>query len=532
MKKILFISLLVASSVFVYSQDDKTKVPGVELPDFVITGKDVIAVKKTDKIKPEFVTTISENFLKPSYSPEELEISEFSLPIQKDLSFLDSTYFYNGYIAAGLGRYSFPYVDALYGKPIDNGILRLKFSGFNNREYVDNSDRYGLKAGADLLYWTNIDSRFLPGTQFHLSGEYGTDGYKFFMSDNPTEKRSLNSGRLNLNIKNEFNPNFLFDINIDDQITSIQQEPFNENNLNLKAQTLFRISFLNIGAVADYRNHSIKNYPDVKTGNDIFIFRPTAGFQFTQVAKGSFGVTISNSGGDKFFNPYASVAVKLSDALTLFGEYNSMPEFYGTSYYLKQNLYLDVDSLSSIYFEKGLQYSVSVKYEFSRYYQIDGGLKFFSAKDYPYFVNSYQKGKFALAKTDVTSIAPYVNFLFYLGPYGEFYSSAELNMLQNDNEDFIPYSPKLKLNAVYSYRFNENFIGSIRADYLSGRYADIENKIKLDDYLNFGVDLNYTFNEQFDFFASFRNLFNQKNYLWYNYQEVPLNFLFGVKYKL
>lgn len=531
MKNFLTI-LLIVSSVFVYSQDDKSKVPGVELPDFVITGKDVIAVKKTDKIKPEFVTTISENFLKPSYSPEELEISEFSLPIQKDLSFLDSTYFYNGYIAAGLGRYSFPYVDALYGKPIENGIVRLKFSGFNNREYVDNSDRYGLKAGADLLYWTNIDSRFLPGTQFHLSGEYGTDGYKFFMSDNPTEKRSLNSGRINLNIKNDFNSSFLFDINLDDQITSIQQEPFNENNLNLKAQALFRVSFLNIGVVTDYRNHSIKNYPDVKTGKDIFIFRPTAGFQFTEIAKGSFGATISNSGGDKFFNPYASVAVKLSDALTLFGEYNSIPEFFGPSYYLKQNRYLDVDSLSSIYFEKGLQYSVSVKYEFSKYYQIDGGLKFFSAKDYPYFVNSYQKGKFALAKTDVTNISPYVNFLFYLGPYGQFYGSAEVNMLQNDNEDFIPYSPKLKLNAIYSYNFTSNFIVSFRADYLSGRYADIENKIKLDDYLDFGIDLNYTFSEQFDFFAQFRNLFNQKNYLWYNYQEVPLNFLFGVKYKL
>ncbi|MBI5660878.1 MAG: TonB-dependent receptor [Ignavibacterium album] len=533
MRKFCLINFIfVISLITVFAQEDKPKVPGIELPDFVITGKDVIAVKKSDKIKPEFVTTISENFIKPSYSPEELEISEFSLPIKKDLSFLDSTFFHNGYISAGLGRYSFPFVDALYGRPIENGILRLKFTGFNNKEYVDNSDRYGLKFGADLLYWTNIDSRFLPGTQIHASGEYGTDGYKFFASDNPTEKRSLNAGRINLNIKNEFNPNFLFDFMLDDQITSIQQEPFNENNLNLKAQSLFKVSFFNIGIAADYRNHAIKNYPDVKTGKDIVIFRPTAGFQFTKVAKGSFGVTISNSGGDKFFNPYASVALKLSDALTLFGEYNASPEFFGPAHYLKQNIYLDVDSLSSIYFEKGIQYSVSVKYEFSRYYQIDGGLKFYSAKDYPYFADSYQKGKFVLAKTDVTSLSPFINFLFYIGPYGEFYSSAEVNMLQNDSDNFIPYSPKLKLNAIYSYKFSESFIGSLRADYLSGRYADIQNKIKLDDYFDLGVDLNYIFNKQFDFFASFRNIFNTKNYLWYNYQEVPLNFLFGVKYKL
>ncbi len=533
MRKLIFIiSVFAISLSTVFAQEDKPKVPGVELPDFVITGKDVIAVKKSDKIKPEFITTISENFIKPSYSPEELEISEFSLPIKKDLSFLDSTFFYNGYIAAGLGRYSFPLIDALYGKPIDNGILRFKFTGINNREYIDNSDRYGLLFGADLLYWTNTDSRFLPGTQIHASGEYGTDGYKFFASDNPTDKRSLNAGRINLNIKNEFNPNFLFDFALDDQITSIQQEPFSENNLNMKAQSLIKFSFLNIGVAADFRNHSIKNYPDVKTGKDIFIFRPTAGFQFTKIAKGSFGVTLSNSGGDKFFNPYASVAVRLSDALTLFGEYNPTPEFLGPSYYLKQNFYLDVDSLSSIYFEKSVQYSVSLKYEFNRYYQIDGGIKFLSAKDYPYFSDSYQKGKFVLSKTDVTNLSPYVNFLFYLGPYGEFYSSAEVNMLQNDSDEFIPYSPKLKLNAIYSYQFSESFIASLRADYLSGRHADIQNKSKLDDYFNLGVDLNYIFDKQFDFFASLRNLLNTKNYFWYNYQEMPLNFLFGVKYKL
>lgn len=533
MRKFFLLNLVFFFALIsVLAQDDKSKVPGVELPDFIITGKDVIAVKKSDKIKPEFVTSISENFIKPSYSPEELEIREFSLPIKKDLNFLDSTFFYNGYIAAGLGRYSFPTLDALYGKPVDSGILRLKFSGYNNREYVDNSDRYALNAGADLLYWTNIDSRFLPGTQIHASGEYGTEGFKFFASDNPTEKRSLNSGRINFNIKNHFNPNFLFNLNLNDQITSIQQEPFNENNLTLKAQALFKVSFLNVGIAAEYNNHSIKNYPDVKTGKDIFIFRPTAGFQFTKIAKGSFGLTMSNSGGDKFFNPYASVAVRLSDELTLFGEYNAMPEFYGPSYFLRQNNFLDVDSLSSIYFEKGVQYSVFVKYEFGRYYQIDGGMKFFSAKDYPFFKDSYLKGKFALSKSDVTNISPYLNLLFYLGPYGEFYSSIEVNMLQDDSDNFIPNTPKLKLNAVYSYKFSDSFLGSLRADYFSGRYADIQNNIKLDDYFNLGFDLNYIFSEQFDFFASFRNIFNQKNYLWYNYQELPLNFLFGVKYKL
>lgn len=531
MRKILTLIILIIAVTTLYSQDDK-KILGIELPDFVITGKDVIAIKKAEKIKPDYITSISENFLKPDYSPEDLEIGNFSLPIKRDLNLLDSTYFHNGYIATGIGRYSLPFVDALYAKPIQNGILRFKLSGVNNRKYVENSDRYFLKGGADFLYWTDIDSRFFPGTQFHLSGEYGTAGYKFFASDNPTEKRSVNSGQISLNIKNDFNKHFLFNLNFVDNITSIQQEPFKENELKLNAQTLIRLSFFNLGVTADYRNHLIKNYPDVSTGDDIFIIRPTAGFQFTKVLKSSFGVIISNSGGNKFFNPYAAIAMRLSGALTLFGEYNATPEFYGPSYYLKQNPYLDVDSLSSVYFEKDIQYSVWVKYEFSRYYQFDGGLKFFSAKDYPFFADSYESGKFILSKTDVTYLSPFANFLFYLGPYGEFYGSAAFNILQNNDDKFIPYFPKLKLNGIYSYNFTDSFRGSLRADYFAGRYADIENKIKLNDYFNLGIDLNYIFSENFDLFASFRNLLNRKYSLWYNYQEMPLDFLFGIKFKL
>ena len=52
--------------VFTFSalgQDDKN--PNVELPDFVITGKDVIVVRRVDKIPADVISTVSEEFLKP-----------------------------------------------------------------------------------------------------------------------------------------------------------------------------------------------------------------------------------------------------------------------------------------------------------------------------------------------------------------------------------------------------------------------------------------------------------------------------------
>ena len=59
--KILLI--LSFSILVVYAQDDKTKNPNVELPDFVITGKSQLNIKKVDKIKPDFISSVNEDFI-------------------------------------------------------------------------------------------------------------------------------------------------------------------------------------------------------------------------------------------------------------------------------------------------------------------------------------------------------------------------------------------------------------------------------------------------------------------------------------
>ncbi len=99
--KIFLISALLIFSA--QAQDENPKNPNVELPDFVITGHSSLNLKKMDKIKPDFVSSINEDFVKPTYSPEELEIGSFSNPLKSDMSFLNDVRFYKGNIAAGIG---------------------------------------------------------------------------------------------------------------------------------------------------------------------------------------------------------------------------------------------------------------------------------------------------------------------------------------------------------------------------------------------------------------------------------------------
>ena len=193
----LLISLIISFAAIVsFPQDDKTKNPEVELPDFVITGRSQLNIKKIDKIKPDFISSVNEEFIRPSYSPEELEIGSFSNPLKSDMSFLDDVSFYRGNLSAGIGIYTIPTVAGNYAYPFKNGIIEGMFNGNYTRAYEDNTDRYKTRFGFNLTYWSDINGEVFPGTQFSLNGNYGTTSFKFFASDSPEERRSLNYGKL------------------------------------------------------------------------------------------------------------------------------------------------------------------------------------------------------------------------------------------------------------------------------------------------------------------------------------------------
>lgn len=528
--KILLI-LLFSFSVL-NSQDDKTKNPNVELPDFVITGKSQLNIKKVDKIKPDFVSSVNEDFIKPTYSPEELEIGDFSNPLKSDMSFLNDVSFFKGNIAAGIGLYTIPTVSANYAHPFTNGIIEGMASGDFTRAYEDNSDRYNTRFGFNFTYWSDIDGEVLPGTQFNVNGNYGTTSFKFFASDNPEERRSLNYGKFEIDVKNDFGKNFLFGLNLTNNVANISQEEFNENNLRLKGEALYKLSAVNVGATIDYRNHTIKNLLGDNSGKDLFMIRPTAGLFFTKLIKGTLGWTFSRGAGETYNALYASVAIKLDKNITLFGEYAPKAEFNSPGNYVVKNNYFNADSIGSIYWERSSALTASVKYEFDKYFQIDGGLRYYKSEAFPYFAPSSDSGKFDLHYANMKNINPYANFLFYLGPYGEFYGTLDLSDIRDIDGNLIPYLPVFSLNAAYNYKFENGLSSTVRLDYQSKRYADIENEISIGDYFDLGLSFIYSFQPNLDLTLDINNLLNQKNYFWNGYKEIPLNAIVGINYRL
>ena len=527
-KVIIFLLIFVVTA---FSQDDKN--PNVELPDFVITGKDVVSVRRVDKVKPDFVGTVTKEFINPVYAPDELELAVLSNPLEGDLSLLDSSDYYKGKLTLEAGRYTLPAGELNYAYPFTRGMIHGRMKGNNQRAYIDNSGQVYYEGALDIGYSLSTEENGLPGTKFSLNGEHGVTSYKFFGSDDPERERKLNAGNAYFGIKNLYLQEFIFDVNVGGDYTYLGKENFEESILKSNAFGRLQLDNLGLTIRANYQKQFLTTDSLGKTTSDYFFFRPSVSLELFELIMTDLGFTFSGSSGNTLNTLFAAFGLEISDNLVLLAEYSPVAEFVTSGKLLRENNYFNTQNYSSYVVDKSNATEIVLKYEYDKYYQIDIGFKHFSSKEFPYFRKQGGEtffGKFYLDFTDAKSYNWFVNLLFHPGPYGIFYGSLDYHQIKNSNGSFIPYHPKYKAALTYSYDFKNGFKGEATLEYLSGRYTDIANSNSLKSFFNAALKLEYKFKSQIMLWAQVTNLFSTKYYLWEEYQEKPLDLIFGVNF--
>ena len=117
-----------------------------------------------------------------------------------------------------------------------------------------------------------------------------------------------------------------------------------------------------------------------------------------------------------------------------------------------------------------------------------------------------------------SSIEPTPNLWFFINPALTFsevksnidYSGTQYNLKGNE----VAETPKFTLKAGTTYKI-DNHLFSLNGRYIGERYADIENKEKIDDYVTFDLSYGYTykklnFAKKLSLQLSLLNIFNEK----------------------
>ena len=524
MKK-LFFTIFLCSAGVIFSQE---KNPNVELPDFVIFGKDIVSVRKVEKLNPDFISTVSSEFLKPNYKPDQLNVVDISNPVGSDLSLLDTTNYRNGFIELKAGRYELPAGELNYAYPFTRGLLHGSVKGLNQLEYIDNSDRQYLEGSLDFAYTLPTDLTTLPGTKFSLSGDHSNNYFKFFGSTEPGRKRTLKIGNASFGIQNLYMKEFIFDLKAGSNFTYLDNEKFNEALYFGNGFARFNLENFGLGIKASYQNQKLTTDSLSEYSTNYFFIRPTVSLEIFNKIILEAGFTFSRSGDNYLNTLFASVGAELTKNLVLLAEYSPQGENLTAGRFLRDNFYYDQQYLPQIFLKKKNKLRTTLKYEFSTYYQIDGGLEYFSSDNFPYYSNPNRAGFFGISTTDVKSFDFFLNLLYHLGPYGYFYAGFNYINIKNSDSKTIPYNPNFNANLTYGYYFMPEWKGEAKLNYLSDRYADLENQVKLSSIWNLDLKITYEIDKNIGVFFELNNILNTKRFIWENYQQKPIDMLAGV----
>lgn len=539
MKNKFFILFVILFSISIFAQEDQKQNPGVELPDFVITGKDVVSLKSAAKIEPGIIPVISPNYFKPAYSPEELNVKEISNPITKDVKLLDSLNYSNGHISFGAGIYTLPTADVDYAIPFNGGFFEAYVNGNNQLAYVDYSEKYNLLGGLNLFYTSDENAPFLPGTQVKIHGNYGNSAYKLYGSATPMIKRTYNNGTFSVNVINDYLNTFNFGLNLKNCLYSLTNENYTESLFDLNGFAKVPISSVTIGLDVNFKKQNLTN---AERGTEYWIsnydsksyylkLRPKFSLNIADGLKATFGIDYSRTGGESFTSPYAAFAFGLSKNLSFFAEFNPDAKFLNSGYFLNQNPYFDAPNYVNYFYKKNVQTKLALKYEYGPYFQIDGGVQYYSSHNIPYYSDSLTSGIFNIKYADGKSISAFIDLLFHMGPYGVFYGTIKAFDTRNTDNNFIPYNTRADVTLAYSYYFDIGLNAKAELYFNSGSYTDINNMQKIDPFTDLRLYFKYGFAKNLYLTLSLSNLINSNNYIWKGYKEKPFDIVGGFKYK-
>ncbi|HED07370.1 MAG TPA: hypothetical protein ENI57_04565, partial [Ignavibacteria bacterium] len=505
MRKLYVFSLSFMFFISLYAQEKQNQ--NVELPDFVITGKNVVNMQSVNKKAPPVLEIISKNFLQPVYSTENLKVVNIKSKTINPFTFKKKAEVFNGGAILKGGIYSIPQGSLFLSKPFSNGIFQFNIDGANMRAHVKNSDYTSVNGSAGLTFFVKNNSDILPGTKISFKGSYGTRKYKFYATANPS-KRTLNKGRVSLTIQNLLSKYFVFNAEVSNDFHQLKDENFKENLLSINGFAKISLAKFDVASNIIYKKQILTNNlnSNSKRQPNYLFVNPRANLNFIDNFKVSLGFTYSHVTGNNYYAPYASVSIGLGSSVTLVGEYSPKADLITQGMLIDKNKYFDTSFFTNLFFKKTNSINISLKYEYLKFFEMDLGFNYYSSPNQPYYGINYEilvlrlASRFDLLTASAKSYSGYVKLLLNPGDYGLLTAILKYHSLKDDLGKTIPYNPLFNIYIKYLFNYNENISIEPSVKYNSSTYADLANRVEINSFIDLSIKISKRVNNNLELF--------------------------------
>ena len=524
-KKIILSTLIGLTAVFAQSNQS------VELPNFVITGVRTVDIKTMNKKSPELISTLSKEFILPTKSPETFKISILSKISAPDTNIHVVNRDYNGFLNVGVGINTLPVGDLRYTLTSRHVMLNAKVFGQKDRDYEDNSGYNVSGASVNTDFFISSGSQFLPGLRLGLNAGFIRDDYKFFGSATPTTERKtqnmFGSAKLIHNLGG-----YNFGLELSGRMFELENIKLEEKYFDAKAFVEFNISRFAVRAAAEYRNQGLTNNLTTTDSYDYLAGMAFAKIDLSKDITLKGGASYAKSEGSNLFSPYASIKLKFTKEISLFGEFNPGTEFLTMYDFVKSNRYFNLATVDNVFTKHKIRMNATLKYEFEKYVEAGITGNYSKSDNYSYFADNVTGGFFNInTADDVENFNGGIYAIFHLGPMGKFYGSVNFASSKFSNDKYVPYHPKGYGQLSYFYEFTNGIEINPKVLFATGSYTDAANTNELDSYIDLGLTVKYKLLKNLSVKADFNNIINSENYIYKGYKEKPLDIILGIEYR-
>ncbi len=528
MKKFILITALIFFHKLIFAQIDTSlsKIPEIELPDFVITGQAKVDVPQLEKASAPLISPLSKEFILPKISVQELSLEGLSDPTKQQPPILDKTKKYFGRSKLGFSIYSFPDFEFFYSSHLDKFNFSLGSNFENSKSYQPNS-KY-LIGDAFIRGSYIIKKEGQPPARVNLLSNLKYHNYSNFKSNMP----------------DLFNKNIVFSLS-----GNMENLLYREFNLtlggasNFQKLTRWNYSFFELNAFGTLRS-TFEHFELNATAQPILykISRDTTINKLLLSANGELYFrklfnTINiitrldyqseNEKGSQFLAPSVRVGFGLSSFwnLTIFYEnklYNRTPiDLWNFNPYL--------DSLSFNYSIERIKNRIglgNVIY-FDQASNLKLEISYFNVSGKNVFIyDTANPGLFSFDKLETSVFELNTNLYINFKKYGDYFLNLRyVNSKLKKTTREEPHTPPLYLKTSYIYYFK--FPLSLRLSFLyySNSYGDINRTLEVGTYSNFEFGLEYRIWNFMKVGLELKNILNKDNFRWYNYNEKPIDIL-------
>lgn len=528
MKRKLFLTLFFISGYLFSQQEQKS----IELPDFVITGRQSVEVQPAIKKKPELFSILAQEFFTPQYSPEELPILFSSRP-QKIVPAISAGDDYNsGKLFIGGGRYMLPVGNFSLSKSFDNVLLSTGLWGSNTKEYISNAGYNASGANFNSTFFVDTDSDVLAGTIIKLDGDYWRDNYKFYGSFNPTYERKTNRGSGSLSIKNDYYGIFNFGLKFNADFTTIVENNIKERVLSVDGGLGFKLGNMTVGGngiytkqIVDNNIGGIKNYNFYLVDGFVKLI-PTNDINLI------LGIETAGLSNNSFFSPFALLHFKMSEGLSFDLNFKPHAQKFTIKDFLLENPYLRYGLTDNVFREAKFNLNGAINYEFDKLFAMNVWGNYSRIDNFHFYEDTIPFGFFDLLKINgVKLLSAGINLIVYPNQFGFFKGEVKFQDVKDSNGKYVPYNPSYLANLSYSHKLTTELGFKFEYTFADNSYSDILNKVKLNSYHNLSANISYEVIKNLSLSVDFQNILNRSNFVLKGYQEKPFDILLGAEYR-